>query len=108
MGTFFTIELDVHARRAGVVLWITAMAAGALLAASPALAGGVRVQHPPTPGGGGLNGVQCFAGIGRCLAVGGTGCLGPLAEVWNGRVWSVADAGLPACWVTGMEILRSS
>lgn len=134
----------VGARWARAVLWIAAVVAGVLVAASPALAGGVAVRYPPTPGGGGLNGVQCFGGIrsclavggsskgvlvdrltgsawsqvrapdphvrgtatlisiscagaGSCVAVGGNGCGGPLAEVWNGHVWSVADAGLPAC-----------
>jgi hypothetical protein len=31
------------------------------------------------------------------VGVGGNGCGGSVAEVWNGRVWSLADAGLPAC-----------
>jgi hypothetical protein len=134
----------VGARWVRVVRWSAAVVAGVVLAASPAVAGGVRVRYPPTPGGGGLNRVQCFGGIGRCLAVGGSskgvlverltgsswsevrapdprvrgtatltsisctgagscvavggnGCGGPLAEVWNGRVWSLADRGLPAC-----------
>jgi hypothetical protein len=72
---------------ARVVLWITAVVAGVLLAASPALAGGVRVRYPPTPGGGGLNGVQCFGGIGSCLAVGG-GSKGVLVDRLTGSSWS--------------------
>lgn len=135
---------EVRARRPRAVLWLAAVTAAALLGALPAVAAGFPLQYPPTPDGGGLNGVQCFGGIASCLAVGGSsqgvlvdrlhgsswsqvrapnphvpgtatfdsisckgarscvavggnGCGGPLAEVWNGRVWSLADKGLPAC-----------
>lgn len=63
--------------------------------------------------GGGLNGVSCSTS-GSCVAVGSldeqdTGCLIPLVERWNGRVWAIqtsprfgacntSDNGLNAVW----------
>lgn len=56
----------------------------------------VPAPDPHVRGTATFNGISC-TGARSCVAVGGNGCGGPLAEVWNGRVWSVADRGLPAC-----------
>jgi hypothetical protein len=91
----------------------------------PAAASGAGQALPPTPQGGGLNAVQCWA-VGHCLAVGGSArgvlvdrlsgtrwlscigsrwclavgsnrCGGSLAERWNGRRWSPVHVDLPVC-----------
>ena len=63
------------------------------LSAAPAAASGAGRALPPTPHGGGLNAVQCWA-VGHCLAVGGS-ARGVLVDRLSGTRWSIVAAPNP-------------
>jgi hypothetical protein len=73
---------------------LIAVAVIGMVLALPAAASGAGQALPPTPQGGGLNAVQCWA-AGHCLAVGGS-ARGVLVDRLSGTRWSIVAAPNPA------------
>ncbi len=82
---------------------LSAVAAIGMMLALPAAASGAGQALPPTPQGGGLNAVQCWA-VGHCLAVGGS-ARGVLVDRLSGTRWSIVAAPNPAGGGGGMPTL---
>jgi hypothetical protein len=89
---------------------LIAVAVIGMVLALPAAASGAGQALPPTPQGGGLNAVQCWA-AGHCLAVGGS-ARGVLVDRLSGTRWSIVRApnpgggrGTPS--LTGLSCLGS-
>jgi hypothetical protein len=63
------------------------------------------LANPPTPDGGGLGAVSCWAD-GHCMAVGGSG-RGVLADVLDGAHWSATRLPIPGVGTPSYSTLRS-
>jgi hypothetical protein len=72
---------------------LIAVAVIGMVLSLPAAASAAGQALPPTPQGGGLNAVQCWA-VGHCLAVGGS-ARGVLVDRLSGTRWSIVAAPNP-------------